>query len=191
MASIKAPYGSGRAITPLDRKRLEELALRYVGRYATTRARLRSYLARKIRERGWGEPSAPDLDSLGERFAALGYIDDAAFALSKSQSLAARGYGKRRLIDKLRIAGVGEEDGRAARDHADGEALEAALRFAKRRRIGPFGVSSTDPRQREKAIAALVRAGHSFALSRAIAELAPGTEVDRDYLAERGRLTTI
>jgi regulatory protein len=187
MASIKAR----REIPPLDRKRLEELALRYVGRYATTRAKLRSYLSRKIRERGWGEASAPDLDALGERFAELGYIDDAAFALSKSQALAARGYGKRRLIDKLRIAGVGEEDGLAARDHADGEALESALRFARRRRIGPFAVSAPDPKQREKAIAALVRAGHSFGLARAIADLGPGAEFDRAELAERGRFTTI
>ena len=38
MASNKAR----RAIPPLDRKRLDELALRYVGRYATTRAKLRA-----------------------------------------------------------------------------------------------------------------------------------------------------
>jgi regulatory protein len=187
MASIKARNGSARAIPPLDRKRLEELALRYVGRYATTRAKLRSYLARKLRERGWGEDSAPDLEGLAARFAELGYVDDAAFALNKSQALSARGYGKRRLIDKLRIAGVAEDDGVAARDHADAEALEAALRFARRRRIGPFAAAVPDPKQREKAIAAMVRGGHSFALSRAIADLSPGTEADRDALGEHVR----
>jgi regulatory protein len=183
MASNKAR----RAIPPLDRKRLDELALRYVGRYATTRAKLRSYLARKIRERGWSEPQPPDLEALAGRFAELGYIDDAAFALSKSQALAARGYGKRRLLDKLRLAGVDEDDGMAARQHADAEALEAALRFAERRRIGPFAAGPPDPGKRQKAIAAMVRAGHSFALSRAIADLAPGTRVDRDELGERAR----
>lgn len=181
MASIKAR----RAIPPLDRKRLDELALRYVGRYATTRAKLRSYLARKLRERGWSEPDPPDLEALGQRFAELGYVDDAAFALSKSQALAARGFGKRRLIDKLRIAGVEDDDAAAARDHADAEALETALRFAGRRRIGPFAAAAPDPRQREKWIAALVRAGHGFALARAIVELAPGAAVDRDSLRER------
>jgi regulatory protein len=181
MASNKAR----RAIPPLDRKRLDELALRYVGRYATTRAKLRTYLARKLRERGWSEAGAPDLEALGERFAELGYVDDAAFALSKSQALAARGFGKRRLLDKLRLAGVEEEDAAAARDHADAEALEAALRFAGRRRIGPFAAAAPDPRQREKWLAAMIRAGHGFALARAIVELPPGAAVDRDDLGER------
>jgi len=177
-----------RAIPPLDRRRLDELALRYVGRYATTRARLRSYLARKLRERGWSEPAEPNLEALAERLAELGYIDDAAFALSKSQALSARGYGKRRLLDKLRLAGVDEDDALAAREHADAEALEAALRFARRRRIGAFAVAAPDPGQRQKAIGAMIRAGHAFALARAIVDLSPGAAVDLDELRDRVRL---
>jgi regulatory protein len=40
---------------------------------------------------------------------------------------------------------------------------------------------------REKAIAAMVRAGHSFALSRTIAGLAPGAAVDLEELREQNR----
>src|SRR5437763_623098 len=121
-----------KALRPLDESRLNELALRYVGRYATTRAKLRAYLSRKLRERGWSGTGEPDLERLAERMSALGYVDDAAYALSKSQALSGRGYGKRRLVDKLRLAGVAEDDGLAARDHADEQALAAALRFAER-----------------------------------------------------------
>src|SRR5579864_698448 len=46
---------------PLDRERLEEMALRYVGRFATTKAKLTAYLWRKVRERGWNEEEKPDL----------------------------------------------------------------------------------------------------------------------------------
>ena len=170
---------------PLDSRRLEELALRYVGRYATTRAKLRTYLERKIRERGWGGPGEPELDRMAERLGELGYIDDAAYALAKSQALSSRGYGKRRLDEKLRLAGIGEDDGAAARDHADAQAVEAALRFAERRRIGPFAASIADPQQREKAIAAMIRAGHSFTLAQAIAASPPGELVDVDELREQ------
>ena len=38
---------------PLNEERLHELALFYVGRFATTRAKLIAYLSRKLRERGW------------------------------------------------------------------------------------------------------------------------------------------
>lgn len=169
---------------PLDRQRLEELALHYVGKYATTRAKLRSYLSRKVRERGWDEAVEPDLEAIADRFAELGYVDDAAYALAKSQSLSSRGYGVRRLDQKLRQAGVGDEDGAGARAHAEAAAVEAALRFARRRRIGPFGGGYADLRQREKAIGAMVRAGHSFGLAKTIASLPPGTEVNQEQLHE-------
>lgn len=38
---------------PLDGDRLEELALHYVSRYATTKAKLVRYLDRKLHARGW------------------------------------------------------------------------------------------------------------------------------------------
>jgi regulatory protein len=173
-----APIKARRAPPPLDQARLQELALRYVGKYATTRAKLRAYLARKIRERGWDGPHEPDLEALAGRFAELGYIDDAAFALSKSRALSGRGYGKRRLAEKLRESGVGEDDSRDAFDAADAEAVDAALRFARRRRMGPFAAKAVDRAEREKWIAAMVRAGHGFGLARAIASLEPGAAIN-------------
>jgi regulatory protein len=175
-----------RAPTPLDEGRLNELALRYVGRYSTTRAKLRQYLARKIRERGWEGQREPDLARIADRFASQGYVDDAAFALAKSEALTSRGYGKRRVLEKLRAAGIEEDDGAAAREHAETLAVEAALRFAKARRIGPFASQAPrDPKEREKVIAAMIRAGHSFGLARAIVALPPGVQVDPDDLASR------
>ena len=180
-----------RTAPPIDESGLQELALRYVGKYATTRARLRSYLERKLRERGWKGQRDPDLDALALRLAGLGYVDDSAFALAKSRSLSARGYGKRRLSDKLRLAGVDEADSAEANALADGEAVDAALRCARRRRFGPFAQRSEERREREKWIAAMVRAGHSFALARAIAMMAPGAEINLDELHGHARLTDV
>jgi len=139
----------------LDEVKLRELALAYVGRFATSRAKLRAYLNRKLRERGWSGDAAPDPEGIAESFAVQGYVDDSAYALMKSRALSGRGYGKRRVAQALRAAGIGEGDSGAANDLADQEAVSAALRFAERRRIGPFAVrSNDDPREREKAIAA-------------------------------------
>ena len=173
-----------RSIPPLNESSLQELAIRYVGKYATTRAKLAAYLSRKVRERGW-EGREADIPALAERMAGLGYVDDAAYALSKSRSLSARGYGKRRLADQLRLAGVGEQDGTAANEHADAEAVEAIIHFARRRRMGPFAAASPDPRQREKWVGAMVRAGHKLPLARAVASLNPGAESDLDELREK------
>jgi regulatory protein len=67
--------------------------------------------------------------------------------------------------------------------------LDAALRFAERRRIGPFGSCGSDPKAREKAIGAMVRAGHSFALAKAIVDWPPGRDIDPAEVADRAGLT--
>jgi regulatory protein len=170
---------------PLDPASLGELALGYVGRYATTRAKLSTYLERKVRERGWAGQAPPDFEAAAERLASLGYIDDAAFALSRARSLTARGYGSRRVRHSLRADGVGDEDCGPARELAQDGAVEAALHFARRRRIGPFATAEADRAARERALAAMVRAGHGFGLARAILALEPGSEVDIETLAEK------
>ena len=175
-----------RPLPPLSEASLQELALRYVGKYATTRAKLTAYLKRKVRERGW-DGAEPDLPALAERMVELGYVNDASYALSRSRSLLARGYGKRRLVEQLRVAGVGEEDGAEAQAHADIEAVDAAIHFARRRRIGPFAREAADPRQREKWIVAMIRGGHDFTLARRLAAMTPGAEIEVDELRETAR----
>lgn len=188
---MTAPARARRAKPPLKEDALQELALRYVGKYATTRAKLRTYLARKIRERGWDGEPAVDLEQMADRFAELGYIDDAGYALGQSRSLSARGYGKQRLTQKLRVAGVEEDDRVQANSHADAEAVNAAIRFAQRRRIGPFASEAAERPQREKWIGSMVRAGHSFALARAIAGQAPGQDIDLEQLLDAAGLVDV
>lgn len=164
----------GRAVPPLNPARLERLALRYVERYATSRAKLAAYLARKLRERGWEGCDDPDADALVERIAALGYVDDAAFASARSEALGRRGYGARRVDHALRAAGIDETDGAVARQGARERAWDAALIYARRRRIGPCAAQTPDPAAREKALAAMLRAGHGFDIARKIVACAPG-----------------
>ena len=159
---------------PYDREGLERLALFYAGRYATTRARLRAYLSRKIAERGWAGEGEPPVERLVERLAELRYVDDEAFAVSRAASLGRRGYGERRVRDALAAAGIGDEDGRKAREQARSEAWGAALRFAERRRIGPFAAGQGDRASREKAIGAMLRAGHPLDIARRVVTASPG-----------------
>lgn len=163
---------------PLDEERLRELALHYVGRFATTRAKLRTYLNRKLRERGWAGAAPADVAALVERIGELGYVDDHAYAVAKASSLSARGFGTRRVRQALQQAGVAEDDAEDGEQLARDQALDSALRFARRKRIGPFAVGETDSAAREKALAALIRAGHDFRLARRIVEAAPGEELN-------------
>ena len=159
---------------PLDGGALERIALFYVGRYATTRAKLRSYLARKLRERGWEGAGDPAIEPLVERFSSLGYVDDGAFAAARTAALQRRGYGERRVSQALHAAGIEAADAARAKEQARDGAFDAALRFAERRRIGPYASAVPERAAREKAFAAMVRAGHSLDLVRRILDAPPG-----------------
>ncbi len=145
---------------PLTAASLDWFALRYVERFATTRAKLRRYLGDKLRERGWaGEGTAP-IDAVVERLSALGYVDDRAFGEAKARGLARRGFGVRRVTQALMAAGV-EPDLRAEiGETVDGEA--AAIAYARRKKLGPFAVVEAGPDVQRKQFAAMVRAGHPF-----------------------------
>lgn len=163
--------GTRAAPRPLTAVRLEELALAYVARFATSRAKLEAYLARKLRERGWdGEGEAP-VAAITERFVAAGYVDDAAFARAKSGSLLRRGYGQRRVAQALGAAGI-DEDIRAEVQAGDGVLRRAALALARKRGFGPFGRGERDRALREKQIAAMLRAGHALDSARELVDAA-------------------
>lgn len=152
---------------PLSTTSLEELALSYVARFSTTAAKLERYLARKLRERGWEDDRDPDVPSLVQRFVEKGYVDDAIYARARTGDLLRRGYGARRVNQALGEAGVGEQV-RLQMQPGDGARRQAAARLAQRRRFGPFAVEPPDKEKREKQIAAMLRAGHSFDHARAV-----------------------
>ena len=177
-----APRGAPRRVPPpLDAPALERLALRYVERFATTRGKLADYLRRKVRERGWDGPDADPI-GLAERMAALGYIDDRAWAQAKASALGRRGLGARRVTGALTQARVEEEDRAAVAPEVADRAVEAALLFARRKRLGPFGPEGGDRAAREKQLAAMLRAGHPLDLSRRILALPHGVEPSADEL---------
>lgn len=174
---------------PLDAAALECLALRYVERFATTRGRLSDYLHRKIRERGWAEGaddapamSPADPDALAQRMADLGYIDDRGFAEARAAAMQRRGLGARRVAGAFREAGIEDADADAIAPAIAERGVDAALAYAKRKRLGPFarpGSQEIDDRAlRQKQLGAMVRAGHSFDLARKILSSAPSDTID-------------
>ncbi|WP_353227721.1 RecX family transcriptional regulator [Novosphingobium sp.] len=174
--------GGRKVPKPLDAQTLNDLALGYVARFATSGGRLGDYLKRKLRERGWAGDSdtdganasaPPDVAGVVERLVALGYIDDAGFAQARGAGLMRRGYGARRIAETLGRDGIDAPlvAQASGNDHAR---RTAALAFARRRRLGPFGPGSggnrLDPAARAKQVSALMRAGHPLAFARALVE---------------------
>ncbi len=167
---------------PLDAARLDELALTYVARFATTASKLERYLKRKVRERGWAGEREPDLPTLVGRYVELGYVDDAAYARAKSGSLLRRGYGPRRVHEALGEAGIDEAIREEVRPD-EGAERRAALAMARKRGFGPFGRPSDhgplDRERRQKQIAAMLRAGHPLDSAREMVDAASEEAAER------------
>lgn len=193
---------------PLDETSLRDLALSYAARFATTGAKVESYLARKIRERGLAEDSEGrtaqiDVPALVSRLIELGYVNDDAYARAKSRDLTARGYGARRVEQALWAAGVDET---VREDHAPSEAAarEAAALLAKKRKVGPYsnkrghdeeddsdrGFADVNSHKlREKQVAAMLRAGHKMDHIRFIMDASSVQDIEQwvaEALEEQG-----
>ncbi len=167
----RRPFKERRPPPPLGPAKLEELALAYVARFATSAAKVEQYLKRKLRERGWDNDRPADPHAIVERFVELGYIDDEAWARAKGGSLLRRGFGARRVDQALGAAGI-DEGLRAEVRAQDGELRRAAVALAQRRRLGPWSTQVPDRAVREKQIAAMLRAGHGFDAARAVIDAA-------------------
>lgn len=147
------------------------MALHYVARFSTSRAKLVTYLHRKLRERGWDGEGGPDIDELADRMVDAGYVDDEAYAKAKAGGLLRRGYGARRIGQALHAAGIDEEL-RQTVAPVESERRKAAIAMARKRRFGPFGSEPVPRDKREKQIAALLRAGHGFDSARYLVDAA-------------------
>ena len=171
MADRRPVHRQKRPPPPLDTVRLQELALSYVARFATSSARLEAYLRRKLRERGWDGENEPDVAALVDRYVELGYVDDVQYARTRAGGLLRRGYGPRRIAQALGAAGIAEEIREEIRA-SDGEMRRAALALARKRGFGPFGQDLPDRARRQKQIAAMLRAGHPLDSARDLVDAA-------------------
>lgn len=165
----------------LDFAELKNLALGYVARYATTKARLARYLSLKIRSRDWqGDDPQEAIATILSTVETLGAINEEAFSEARASSLARRGYGARRANVALKQAGLDKET--TAQALKDYDHVAAAVAYVKKRRKGPFQTKSPQSKpEQEKVLAAMIRAGHPPHLARALLALESELELE-DFL---------
>jgi regulatory protein len=159
---------------PPDRAALHEAALAHLGRFAATEAQLLRVLKRRVQrwERRAREANVePDSIVAGTaaglafarevvcRLAAAGAVDDATFAAARAQRLHREGRSRRAIAAHLAARGVAAETAGAALPADETSELDAAVAFARRRRIGPFRAGEADAARRLRELGALARAG--------------------------------
>jgi regulatory protein len=171
-------------------ERLYNAAIHYLQRFSATEAHLATILKRKVKR--WTEEQ-PDfaigadekISKTIQKIVALGFVNDAVFAESRTRSLRRQGKSSTTIRMHLKQKGVTDDtvlqDAMQKGDHsfidevapdqsiddmddtASQEAeKQALLRFIKRKRL----LQSDDPEQQKKDIAKILRGGFSWALVR-------------------------
>ena len=155
-------------------------AVDYLGRYATSRHRLREVLGRfALRKLDKHEPDeiAAAISATVTRCQTLGYLDDEAFAISQARSDRRQGRSQLSIRQRLRQHRLDDTTIDAALDAADQDAangeLLAACRFARRRRLGPFDRrqyenvknDQASAQRQQRQLGSLARAGFTMAIS--------------------------
>ncbi len=199
---------------PPDQAALREAALAHLARFATTERGLTQVLERRIGR--WARRAAEDGVSSDEiagvtarlmplcavvagKMAELGAVDDSSFARARAARLTRSGQSRRSVEARLAAKGVATSTVAEVLDETLGEderardsELAAALVFARKRRVGPFGGGASDSdvsadeaerqaaqKQDARILAAFARAG--FTRDVAMRALA----MDRDEAGER------
>ena len=156
---------------------LEKSALYYLDRYAASSAHLKRLLLAKVsrsaRFHGTdAQAGAAAVEQLIARLIRVGLLDDAAYAAARARSLHRRGASARATRGKLAQKGLAPELIDRAMADLDGESpepeLNAALAFARRRRLGPYRPAGERTERRERDLAALGRQGFDLDLARRV-----------------------
>lgn len=100
------------------------------------------------------------------RLADEGFLDEAEEARREAERCSAKQWGKQRIVATLRTKGYSSENIRAAMESLEDRGVDDVQRCAERirRRWGTF---PDEPKERQKMVASLQRAGFSFSEIRA------------------------
>lgn len=168
---------------------LENAALHYLERFSSSSQNLKSVLMRRVRRSAYYHDTDPEegtewVDEIVSRFLDAGLLDDKVYADSRVRSLHARGNSRKTILMKLRAKGIGPELvepvlEQLELDENEDVDLIAALKLAKRRRLGPYRIDGQREERREKDMAALARAGFSYHIAQQVVE----AETPEDLLA--------
>ncbi len=166
----KKPDGR-RIAKPATAKRLENIALYYLQRYAASSESLRRVLKRRVSTSVYHHDTDPAegaefVESIIARFQQSGLLDDTIYAEGQVKSLFRRGLSLRAITNRLMGKGVDRDiidtQLRALVEENPAPDLKAAISFARRRRLGPFRPDDQRPDRRQRDLASLARGGFDF-----------------------------
>lgn len=186
------PDTNGRRRTPkiprkASPKSLENVAIYYLKRYASSAANLKSVLMRRVlksaRHHGTDVEEGRDwINDVVTKLQNAGYLDDRQYAETRIHSLFARGLSLRAIRMKLSEKGVPADIVTEALEvlceESENPELQAAITAARRRKLGPYRTRGDRQENRERDLASLARGGFSYDIAVAVVDTATKEELE-------------
>lgn len=148
---------------------LENSAAYYLQRFAASTSRFRLVMKRKIDLSCRDHPEQNKeqcyalLDQLVIKFQELGYLNDSSYSKGLYYSLSQRGYSRQKIQFHMMSKGLAEDMITEVMGETDQKfEVTQALRYAKRKKIGPFAIREQDT---QKSLASLARSGFGYDVS--------------------------
>ncbi len=156
---------------------LENAALYHLDRYATSRAHLAQLLMMRVERSARAhdtdrEEGAKQVEAILDKLTRNGLLNDRSYAETRARSLHRRGASARGIRADLTAKGVASDLIEPAlaglRESSSDPETEAAIVYARKRRLGPFRHPDQRQEKRERDMAALGRKGFGYELVRRI-----------------------
>ncbi|MCB1783328.1 MAG: RecX family transcriptional regulator [Alphaproteobacteria bacterium] len=188
-AKVKPERRAGKRVPKkITESYLHNSGLYYLQRFAASTSRFRSVMLRKVKKSCHAHPEqdyeacAQLVEALVLKFEAAGLLNDELYTNGAVASMRRRGLSQKAVLAKMAQRGIGANNALLALQAYDAEEsygdetrdseFQAALMFARRKKIGPFRNMSVaeDEKTQQKALSALARAGFSYDVSRRVLE---------------------
>lgn len=168
----------------MTKNRLQNIALYYLERFDSSVSNLRQVLKKRVWDYARQTPDFDVneaqnwIDEIVRRCEELGYINDNRYAEFKVDNYLAAGKPERYIRQKMQQKGIDEAIIDSVLQNKDFDEEEMAMRFAAKKKIGPYQEDEEKRIQcRQKDLAALVRAGFGYEIAKKII----GTENIDDF----------
>ncbi len=158
-----------KTLRKITKTRLKNIGLYYLKRFESSVANLRKVLQKRVNDYAYQHPefnraeAGEWIEEVLREFESYGYLNDERYSEIKIRGYLAAGKSPRYIKGKLKEKGVDENQLDAYLAEEEYDPKEAALRLAKKRRIGPYRQDEDARREnRTKDMGILVRAGFDY-----------------------------
>ncbi len=168
---------------------LHNAGLYYLERFSASKKHFKVVMMRKVKRSCMEHPEQDYdacksmVDEVADKFERLEILNDDVYARAVVTSLRRRGLSKTMIINKMRMKGIDAEKAMEELSKVDAQSqedenpeLSAALKLARKKKIGPYFMGEVQ--DIKKSLGILARAGFSYDIAKKVLEY----EEDPEYL---------